>query len=194
MPWPATLSARCDKQLSETARFGYNGPMVEMKVLTLIVTGIGSPSYLVLQPVEEPVSEGKSRVVPICVGPHEAFALGSVLESAMFTRPMTHDLMLDALTNLDARVEHVLICDVKDGTFYARLCLAQHGRLIDLDARPSDAIALALRQDAPVYIEEDVLEHASFPYLFKRPYDEEQIVDEFKSFLDGISPEDFLGR
>ena len=169
----------------------YNTLMVEMKVLTLIVTGVGSPSFLVLQPLEEPVSEGKSRVVPICVGPHEAFMLGAVLEHVSFSRPMTHGLMLDALTNLDARVDHVVICDVKDGTFFSRLCLTQHGRLIDLDARPSDAIALALRQDAPVYIDEGVLERASFPYLFKRPYDEEQIVDEFKTFLEGISPEDF---
>ena len=165
--------------------------MVETKVLTLIVTGVQSPSYLVLQPVEELVSEGKSRIVPICVGPHEALALGMVLEGSSFTRPMTHDLMLDALTNLDARIDHVLINDVKDGTFYARLCLTQYGRLIDLDARPSDAIALALRQAAPVYIDDNVLDRASYPYLFNRPYDEEQIVSEFKTFLDGISPDDF---
>lgn len=166
--------------------------MVELKVLTLIVTGTGSPSFLVLQPLEELVSEGKSRVVPICVGPAEALGLGAVLESARFVRPMTHDLMLDALTNLDARIDHVLINDMKDGTFYARLCLAQHGRLIDLDARPSDAIALALRQASPVYIDEDVLERASFPYLFNRPYDEEAIVDDFKSFLENVSPDDFV--
>ena len=165
--------------------------MVELRVLTLIVTGAGSPSFLVLQPVEEPVSEGKSRVVPICVGPNEALGLGAVLEKAQFTRPMTHDLMLDALTNLDARIDHVLINDMRDGTFYARLNLAQHGRLIDLDARPSDAIALALRQSCPVYIDENVLERASFPYLFNRPYDEEAIVDDFKSFLDDVTPDDF---
>lgn len=165
--------------------------MVELKVLTLIVTGANAPSFLVMQPKEELVSEGKSRVVPICVGMPEAMALGSVLEGARFERPMTHDLMLDALTNLDARIDHVLICDVKDGTFYARLCLSQHGRLIDLDARPSDAIALALRQDAPIYINDRVLEQASFPYLFKQPFDEERIVDDFKDFLKNISPEDF---
>ena len=165
--------------------------MVELKVLTLVMTGMGTPSFLVLQPIEEPASEGKSRVVPICVGPHEALSLGAVLEGARFTRPMTHDLMLDALTNLDARIDHTLINDVKDGTFYARLCLSQHGRLIDLDSRPSDAVALALRQGCPIYIDENVLERASFPYLFKRPYDEEAIVDDFKSFLDGVSPDDF---
>ena len=165
--------------------------MVEVKVLTLIVTGGGTPSFLVLEPVEDHVSEGKSRVVPICVGGYEALGLGSALENARFTRPMTHDLLLDALTNLDARVDHVFISDVKNGTFYARLSLSQHNRLIDLDARPSDAIALALRQGAPVYIDEGVLERASFPYLFKRPYDEERIVDDFKSFLEGVSPDDF---
>lgn len=170
---------------------GYNGSMVEVKVLTLIVTGAGSPSFLVLQPIEELVSEGKSRVVPICIGAHEALGLGAVLEQTRFTRPMTHDLLLDALTNLDARIDHVHINDVKSGTFYARLSLAQHGRLIDLDARPSDAIALALRQGAPIYIDDEVLEQASYPYLFKRPYDEERIVDEFKEFLEGVSPDDF---
>ena len=165
--------------------------MVELKVLTLIVTGPSAPSFLVMQPKEELVSEGKSRVIPICVGMPEAMALGSVLEGARFERPMTHDLMLDALTNLDARIDHVLICDVKNGTFYARLCLTQHGRLIDLDARPSDAIALALRQDAPIYINDRVLEQASFPYLFRQPFDEERIVDDFKDFLKNISPDDF---
>lgn len=165
--------------------------MVELKVLTLIVTGMESPSFLVLQPIEELASEGKSRVVPICVGPFEAMGLGTVLEQTRFARPMTHDLMLDALTNLDARIDHVLINDVKDGTFYSRLYLTQHGRLIDLDARPSDAIALALRQGVPMYIEEDVLERASFPYLFNRPYDEDAIVEDFKSFLDSVSPDDF---
>ena len=165
--------------------------MVETRVLTLIVTGTGFPSFLVLEPVEERVSEGKSRVVPICIGAPEAMCLGAVLENGRFTRPLTHDLMLDALTNLDARIDHVFINDVKGSTFYARLCLAQHGRLIELDARPSDAIALALRQGAPVYIDENVLERASFPYLYKRPYDEDRIVDDFKAFLDSVSPEDF---
>ena len=165
--------------------------MVELKVLTLIVTGFGTPSYLVLQPVEELVAEGKSRVVPICIGPHEAISLGMTLENTRFSRPMTHDLMLDAMTNLDAVVDHVLICDMKDGTYFARLYLMQHGRLIDLDARPSDAITLALRQGAKLYIDEEVLEKGSYPYLFKRPYNEEEIVEDFKTFLEGVSPDDF---
>lgn len=165
--------------------------MVELKVLTLIVMDPGNPSFLVMEPVEAPVSEGKSRVVPICVGPHEAMTLGMALEGARFSRPMTHDLMLDAFANLDARIDHVFIYAVKNGTFYAQLILAQYDRLIQIDARPSDAIALAVREEAPIYIDDKVLESASFPYLFKEPYDEERIVDEFKTFLEGVSPEDF---
>jgi hypothetical protein len=165
--------------------------MKEMKVLTLIMTGAQGPSFLVLEPVEERVAEGKSRVVPICIGPAEALGLGMTLERTRFTRPMTHDLMLDALTNLDAVVDHVVINDMKDGTFYARLYLSQHGRIIDLDARPSDALSLALRQDAMIYMEDDVLERSSFPYLFRHPYDEDAIVDDFKQFLEDVSPDDF---
>lgn len=81
---------------------------------------------------------------------------------------MTHDLFLDALTNLDARIDHVLINEVNGPTFYAKLVLRQHSRLIELDARPSDALALAIRQEAPIYMNEDVLERASFPYVFNR--------------------------
>lgn len=165
--------------------------MVELKVLTLIVMDPGNPSFLVLEPVEAPVSEGKSRVVPICIGPHEAMGLGAALEGARFSRPMTHDLMLDAFTNLDARIDHTLIHAVKNGTFFAQLVLRQYDRLIQLDARPSDAITLAVREGAPIYIDEKVLESASFPYLFKEPFDEERVVSEFKSFLENLSPDDF---
>ena len=166
--------------------------MVPMNVLTLVAAAAPSPSILVLQPDEKPVEHGKSRVVPIYVGVVEALNLGAALEHAKFGRPTTHDLMLDAFTNLDATVDHVLINDVKDSTFFARLTLAQHDRLIDLDARPSDAIALAIRQSAPIYIDEDVLERASFPYLYKTPFSEEAAVNDFRDFLENLSPEDFL--
>ena len=165
--------------------------MVPLTVLTLIATEAPSPSVLVMQPEEPQLQEGVSRVVPIFVGVVEAMNLGVALEHVRFPRPSTHDLLLDILTNLDARVDHVLIHAMKGSTFLAKLVLSQHDRLIELDARPSDAIALALRQGMPVYIEEDVLEAASYPYLFKEPLDEEQVVDDFKKFLENINPEDF---
>ena len=144
--------------------------MVPVNVQTLIVSTAPAPSIIVLQPVEDVTQEGKFRIVPIWVGMNEATQMGIALEYARFSRPMTHDLFLDALTNLDARIDHVVINDVKGSTFFARLTLRQHDRLIDLDARPSDALALAVRQKAPLYIEESVLERASFPYVLPDPY------------------------
>lgn len=165
--------------------------MKPVNVQTLIVSAAPAPSILVLQPIEEPSQPGKYRIVPIWVGMNEATQLGIALEKARLTRPMTHDLFLDALTNLDARVDHVVINDVKGPTFFARLALRQGGRLIELDARPSDALSLAVRQEAPIYIEDNVLERASFPYLFKKAPDEEEELEEFRTFLEELAPEDF---
>ena len=89
------------------------------------------------------------------------------------------------------RSDHVVINDVKGPTFFARLALRQGGRLIELDARPSDALSLAVRQEAPIYIEDNVLERASFPYLFKKAPDEEEELEEFRTFLEELAPEDF---
>ena len=168
--------------------------MKPVNVQTLIVSAAPAPSILVLQPIEEPSQPGKYRIVPIWVGMSEATQMGIALEYARFSRPMTHDLFLDALTNLDARIDHVVINDVKGSTFFARLTLRQHDRLIDLDARPSDALALAVRQKAPLYIEESVLERASFPYVLNRKggdlIDERELT-EFRTFLEKIAPDDF---
>ena len=168
--------------------------MIPVTIQTLIVSAAPSPSIIVIQPVEEPAQEGKSRIVPIWVGVNEATQMGIALEKARFSRPMTHDLFLDALTNLDAQVDHVVINDVQGSTFFSRLTLRQHDRLIDLDARPSDALALAVRQKAPIYIEEAVLERASFPYVLRRREPEEATeaeLSEFKKFLEELAPEDF---
>lgn len=164
--------------------------MVPLKVLTLIVAGPTQPSVLVLQPVED-TPPGKGRIVPIWIGPPEAAQVGMALEQVKLDRPMTHDLFLDALTNLDARIDSVIIYKARKQMFYSHLELNQGGRLITLDARPSDAIALALRQGAPLYIEEEVLDAASFPYLYRGKQQTEEELEAFKTFLDHISPEDF---
>lgn len=164
--------------------------MVPLKVLTLVVAGQGQPSVLVLQPIEDaPV--GKARIIPIWVGPSEAAQIGMALEQVKFQRPMTHDLFLDALTNLDARIDSMVITRSKGQMFFSELTINQAGRLIRLDARPSDAVSLALRQGAPLYIEEEVLDQASFPFLFKGEHQSEEELAEFKTFLDHLSPEDF---
>ena len=165
--------------------------MIPVNIQTLIVMTAPAPSILVLQPVEEPIQPGKLRIVPIWIGANEAAQLGIALENARFARPMTHDLFLDALTNLDTRVDHVVINGVKGAMFLAKLTLRQHDRLVELDARPSDAIALAIRQQAPIYIVEEVLERASFPYVYKKNPNEDEELTEFRTFLAEIAPEDF---
>ena len=165
--------------------------MISVDVLTLIMSPVPGPSILVLQPSADIGKKENSRVVPIWVGVTEATQLGVALEHVRFARPMTHDLFLDALTNLDAMVESVVIDDVQGSTFFAKLKLQHRGRTITLDARPSDAISLALREQAPLYMAESVLEKASFPYLFSEHADEEEELSEFRDFISGIAPEDF---
>lgn len=164
--------------------------MIPLRILTLVVSSPSQPSVLVLEPVEDS-PDGLARVLPIWIGPNEAAYVGMALEGARTKRPLTHDLFLDAITNLDARVDHVLIQEIEGHVYYSKLVLKQAGRLVELDARPTDAITLAVRQGAPLFITEEVLESGSFPYVFKRNHREESELEDFRSFLEDLSPEDF---
>lgn len=165
--------------------------MTPLRILTLIVTGPQNPSVLVLEPIEE-AKNGVSRIVPIWIGVNETMQLGVAIEHAKLPRPMTHDLFLDAITNLDACIDHVVISNVKGQTFFAKLYLRQGGRLIELDARPTDALALAIREDAPFMIDDNVLRAASFPYIFKDEKNKQRELEEFHSFIQNLNPEDFV--
>ena len=164
--------------------------MVPIAVQKIIIGSAPGPSILVLQPIEESPVPGISRIVPIMVGAAEAAQLHLAVTHTKVARPTTHDLLLDALTNLDARIDHAVINDVKGTTFFAKLYLKQGDRMIELDARPSDAIALAIREDAPIYIDEKTLDKGSYPYIIREDASESEI-EEFHSFLENISPEDF---
>ena len=162
--------------------------MVPIAVQKIIIGSAPGPSILVLQPIEESPVPGISRIVPIMVGAAEAAQLHLAVTHTKVARPTTHDLLLDA------SVDHVLIDKVKGSLFFAKLTLSQHGRLIELDARPSDALSLALREDAPLYINEDVLERASYPYIVRKPIEDESAeeeLEEFRSFLEDLDPKDF---
>lgn len=168
--------------------------MVPVVVKTLVMSAPPAPSVIILQPESEEEDAASVRVVPIWVGCNEATQMGIALEQVKFSRPMTHDLFLDALTNLDARVDHVFIHSVRGATFFAALTLRQQGRLIELDARPSDALALAVRENAPIFMDETVFEENSFPYRMrtkKAVETGEKEMAEFKQFLAGITPDDF---
>ena len=166
--------------------------MIEVHVLTMVFTSPEHPAIMVLEPDEEPVLQGVQRILPIWIGPQEAMQIGTALERIKMPRPVTHDLFLDALTNLDARVDHVLINGVSGKTYFAKLYLKQGPRLIELDARPTDAIALAIREGAPIYADEDVLASASYPFILKEGADKELELKEFDNFIENLKPEDLL--
>lgn len=128
----------------------------EMVVADLVRARGASGVVLVLQ------ERGRGRYLLLTIGESEALAIVTQLTGAQPPpRPLTHDLMARTLDELGARVIRVIVTELRDNTYYARLVLQAHGRVFDLDARPSDAVALALRAQAPIYAEGDVLERAA---------------------------------
>ena len=129
-----------------------------------------------------------SHYLPILIGPFEATAIALALEGAPVPRPLSHDLMRNILESLETTLEQVVIHDIKDSTFFAKLILRTNGEMQEIDARPSDGIALALRMQAPIYVSDKiVLEEASQE---KKTTDETEI-HKFKKFLDELKPSDF---
>jgi bifunctional DNase/RNase len=142
------------------------------------------------QPIVLLKGEESNRYLPIWIGHPEAAAILMKLQNAELPRPMTHDLLTNILGHLSARVDHILVTELKDNTFYAVLHLTSDGQQIDVDSRPSDAIALAVRTDAPIFAAEELLEANGIE--FEQEVEEvEDIVKEFRDFLEEISPEDF---
>ncbi len=135
------------------------------------------------------------RVLPIYIGPEEAKAIALALEGVATPRPMTHDLLRDALGALGAALTRVTVTELRDRTFYAELELRIDGRTVRVSARPSDAIALAVRVEAPIYAAEDVLDEAAAPPVEAdvEPEEQEEIVDQFREFIDQVNPDDFAG-
>jgi bifunctional DNase/RNase len=133
-------------------------------------------------------ADGEHRVLPIFIGGPEATAIAFALEDVETPRPMTHDLMKDVLDELGATLERVVVTEVRDATFYAEIVMSLAGTVHAVSARPSDAVALAVRYDAPVFAEEGVLEEAGRVPGQGAP---DAIVEQFKEFIDQVNPEDF---
>lgn len=130
--------------------------------------------------------DGK-RFLPILIGPFEATAIALALEGAAVPRPLTHDLMRTVLETLDARLEQVVIHDIRESTFFAKLVVRTNGELQEIDARPSDGIALALRMSAPIYVSDKIVLEESVP----DKKEEGQEVERFKKFIEDLKPSDF---
>lgn len=132
--------------------------------------------------------QGGDRYLPIWIGANEATAIALALEGVEPQRPLTHDLLASVVTSLDATVSRVVITELRDGIYFADLVLTREGREIVVSSRPSDAIALAARVDAPIAVLPAVLEEAGVEI---RDEDEEAAVERFRSFLENVTPEDF---
>ncbi|MEX1357413.1 MAG: bifunctional nuclease family protein [Gaiellaceae bacterium] len=131
-----------------------------------------------------------NRFLPIWIGHNEAAAILMKLQGASTPRPLTHDLVTEILGQLDAQVVRIIVTELRENTFFAEITVQQDGTEIQIDSRPSDAIALALRADAPIYAADDVIEESAIEFEGE-DVDEEAIVSEFKSFLDQVTPEEF---
>jgi len=130
--------------------------------------------------------DGK-RYLPILIGPFEATAIALALEGTTVPRPLSHDLMKSIIDTLKGKVQKIVIHDIKDNTFYAKIVIENNNETVEIDARPSDSIALALRVKAPIFVSEKiVLEETVVDKVA-----EEQERKKFKEFLDNLKPSDF---
>jgi len=131
-----------------------------------------------------------NKFLPIWIGHPEAAAILMKLQGATTPRPMTHDLVTDMLSQLDAHVVRITVTELRDSTFYAQITVQQDGSEIEIDSRPSDAIALAIRAEAPIFVADRVIEESAIEFEGEE-VNEEEIVSEFKQFLENVSPEEF---
>jgi bifunctional DNase/RNase len=142
------------------------------------------------QPIVLLKTASGNKFLPIWIGHPEAAAILMKLQGASTPRPMTHDLFTDILAQLDVQVTRITVTELRENTFYASITIQQNGAEIEIDSRPSDAIALAVRADAPIFAADRVIEESAIEFEGD-DVNEEEIVDEFRRFLDQVSPDEF---
>ena len=158
--------------------------MQEMQIYGVSFDLVGKQPIVLLK-----TSDG-NKFLPIWIGHPEAAAILMKLQGAATPRPMTHDLVTDMLARLEARVVRIAVTELRENTFYALVTVAVNGSEIEIDSRPSDAIALAVRAGAPIFAADDVIEESAIEFEHE-DVNEEEVVEEFKKFLDEVKPEDF---
>jgi bifunctional DNase/RNase len=156
---------------------------VEMKIRGLMVDPVTNMPIVVLKDVNG------MAILPIWVGVYEANAIALEIEKVATPRPMTHDLIRNLLFGLEAGVKKVVVSDLKEDTFYAVIWVERNGEMISIDSRPSDALAIALRLDCPIYVEETVLKTSKTAAAVAEVGSNEEI----RKWLEGLNDED-LGR
>jgi len=156
---------------------------IEMTIKGLMIDPVTNMPIVILKD-----KEGE-RVLPIWVGVFEANAIALQIENIATPRPMTHDLIRNILSEIEADVQRIVVCELRENTFYAMIYLDREGETMAIDARPSDAIALALRTKSPIFVEDDVVESAKGLDLTKDTTDSERL----QKWLEGLNPDD-LGK
>ena len=156
---------------------------IEMTIKGLMVDPITNTPIVILR------DKDGERVLPIWVGIFEANAIALQIENVTTPRPMTHDLLRNVIADLKADVDRIVVCDLQENTFFALIYLTRNGETLAIDARPSDAIALALRTRAPIFVEEAVIDQAKTADFASEKPD----ADRLHKWLESLDPDD-LGK
>jgi bifunctional DNase/RNase len=158
--------------------------MQEMVIYGVSFDMVGKQPIVLLKTVEG------NRFLPIWIGHPEAASILMKLQGATTPRPMTHDLLCSMLGELEVRCTQIAVTELRENTFYASITLNVNGRELEIDSRPSDAIALAVRAGAPIFAADEVIAESAIEFEHEVE-DTDDVVEKFKEFLDHVSPEDF---
>lgn len=171
--------------------------MVEVTIDSIRVSLMSQHRVVILKDVDS------DRYLPIWIGPFEADAITIILQEQEVPRPLTHDLLKNVIYQLGGSVEQIVISELKNEVFYARIIVEANGRTLEIDSRPSDAIALAVRARVPIYIEESVMDKAAVQPEAEveteegaggaRQAESDEKLDAFKEFLDTLDLDDLEG-
>ncbi len=160
--------------------------LIKMKVSGLTIDPLTNTPIVILKDMQE------KKAIPIWIGLFEASAIATELEKITFSRPMTHDLLTDILRVLGVEVTKIEINDLRNNTFFANIYLVKDGKNLVIDVRPSDAIAIALRANAPIFVDDKVIEKSRNVDFGTKLTDLDKLKDEkLKEFLENLSPDDF---
>jgi bifunctional DNase/RNase len=166
--------------------------MVEVRLRAVRVDLQSNTPVLLLQE-----TEGEGRTLPIFIGTPEATAIAYALQGVAMPRPMTHDLMKDLLASLEVDVERVVITELRASTYYAELHLRAGSRRVVVSSRPSDAVAVAVRTESPLYVSDELMDSEGILLAIDAADEDDdesssdELVGQFRQFLDSIKPEDF---
>ncbi|GMR05129.1 MAG: bifunctional nuclease family protein [Thermodesulfobacteriota bacterium] len=158
---------------------------LEMKVFGITLDPFTNAPIVILKDLDD------KKSLPVWIGVLEASAIASELEKIRFSRPMTHDLMKAILNNLSINVEKIEVTDLKDNVYYARIYLKSPGNSIILDSRPSDAIALALRMECPIYVDSSVIDKSRKIDLREEAVKKGAGNKELLEILEDLAPDEF---